>query len=378
MATMLHEKTKGQLKYNFMTFILTWSGLVVLMSMFITIPLTSVFEVVLQISSTEAIWIGSAFSLGYAICCLMYGPLSDKYGRKIFLVCGISLLTVVTFAIGFTDNYFVLLVFRAIQGIAAAAFAPISLVYTAELFPPTKRLTAIGFITSGFLMASVVSQVFGMIVNASLGWQAIFIGLGIIYLVTALLIIFFLPKDHVQHSGEGILRKFIQMKDLFKNPKLCISFVIMFMLLFSLVGMYTILGNYLASEKFGFTEREILYVRALGIIGMLLSIFAGKISNKLGVILSLRSALLVASIALLVMGISSSSIMVILCSLLFVAGIALVVPVNVSLVNENAGTARGSAVLFNAFILFLGASIGPILATKLMESGKLPFIFFYF
>ena len=223
MITMLHEKTKVQLKYNFMTFILSWSGLVILMSIYITIPLTSVFETALQISTTEAVWIGSAFSLCYAICCLIYGPLSDKYGRKIFLVCGISLLTVVTFAIGFTDNYYVLLVLRAIQGIAAAAFAPISLVYTAELFPPNKRLTAIGFISSGFLMASVVSQVFGMVINASLGWQAIFISLGMIYLVTALLVIFFLPKDHIQHSGESILRKFIQMKDLLKNPKLCIS-----------------------------------------------------------------------------------------------------------------------------------------------------------
>ena len=57
------------------------------------------------------------------------------------------------------------------------------------------------------------------------------------------------------------------------------------MLLFSLVGMYTILGSYLASEKFGFTEQQILYVRALGLIGMLTTVFAGKISNKLGIII---------------------------------------------------------------------------------------------
>ena len=129
----LHEKTKVKLKYNFMTFILSWSGLMILMSMFITIPLTSVFMAELKISIDEAVWIGSAFSFCYAICCLIYGPLSDKYGRKIFLVGGISLLTVATFAIGFTDNYYVLLVLRAIQGIAAAAFAPISLVYAGRI-----------------------------------------------------------------------------------------------------------------------------------------------------------------------------------------------------------------------------------------------------
>ena len=93
--------------------------------------------------------------------------------------------------------------------------------------------------------------------------------------------------------------------------------------------------------------------------------------------MSLRSALWLAAIALLVMGIGSSSIIIIICSLLFVAGIALVVPVNISLVNEKAGAARGSAVLFNAFILFLGASVGPMFATRLMELGNYRFSLFY-
>lgn len=38
----------------------------------------------------------------------------------------------------------------------AAAFAPIALVYAGEMFPPHKRLTAVGFISSGLLMAGIV------------------------------------------------------------------------------------------------------------------------------------------------------------------------------------------------------------------------------
>ena len=353
-----------------MAFILSWSGLMVLMSMFITIPLTSVFVTELKISTAESIWIGSAFSLCYAICCLIYGPLSDKYGRKVFLVGGISLLTVATFAIGFTDNYYVLLVLRAIQGIAAAAFAPVSLIYAGVLFPSDKRVTVIGFITAGFLMASVIAQLFGVVIHASLGWQAIFIIHGILYFVTAILVIFFLPKDHVQQQDEHILRKFFQMKDVLKNPNLCLTFFITFMPLFSLVGMYTILGSYLESEEFEFTEQQIFYVRALGLIGMLTTVFAGKIINKLGILMAQRCALVLAAIAIFAMGIGSSSIVIIICSLFFVAGVTLMVPVNISLVGEKAGVARGSAVLFNTFILFLGASVGPMFATRLMEFGN--------
>ena len=65
------------------------------------------------------------------------------------------------------------------------------------------------------------------------------------------------------------------MNDVLKKTNLCLTFFITFMLLFSLVGMYTILGSYLASEKFEFTEQQIFYVRALGLIGMLTTVFAG-------------------------------------------------------------------------------------------------------
>ena len=366
----LHEKTKIKLKYNFMAFILSWSGLMVLMSMFITIPLSSVFMTELNISMEESVWIGTAFSLCYAICCLLYGPLSDKYGRKVFLVSGISLLTVATFAIGFTENYYVLLLLRAVQGIGAAAFAPVSLLYAGGLFPQGKRVTVIGYITAGFLMASVIAQLFGVTIQASFGWQAIFISHGILYFVTAILVIFFLPKDHIQNSDESLLRKFFQMKDVLKKPNLCLTFFITFMLLFSLVGMYTILGSYLASEKFEFTEQQIFYVRALGLIGMLTTVFAGKIINRLGILITQRCALGLASVAIFAMGMGSSSIFIIICSLLFVAGVTLMVPVNISLVSEKAGAARGSAVLFNTFILFLGASVGPMIATRLMEFGN--------
>jgi predicted MFS family arabinose efflux permease len=336
--------------------------------MFVTIPLTLIFVHELHISETSATWIGSIYSLCFATGCLIYGPLSDKYGRKIFLVIGIITLTIGTFITGFIQQFEIVLIMRAIQGFAAAAFAPLSLVYASEIFPVERRLSVTGYITSGFLIAAVVAQVFGIIVNFLYNWQAIFIFLGIIYFITALLVIFYLPKDRVADSENSILSRYIKMKDLFKNPKLCISFFIMFTLYFTLMGMYTLLGRYLQSE-FKFTEENILFVRALGIFSMLACVFAGKAGNRFGVLRLLQWALVLAGISLFLMGFSKIPTLIILFSLLFVAGIACVVPLNISLVVKNSGAARGSAVLFNAFSLFLGASIGPLVASLLIQGG---------
>ena len=368
LEAVFHEKTKKQVRQNLMAFILAWSGLVVLMSLYITLPLTDTFTAFFHISEANAVWSGSAFSFCYALCCLIYGPIADKVGRKPFLVVGITLLTLSTLLIGLVDHYEFLILLRIIQGLAAAAFAPVSLVYTAEVFSSQKKVAVIGYIVSGFLMASVVAQVFAIMINNTMGWKAIFLILGLLYLGTALAVIFFLPKDQVKREQPNIWLKYWEMGSLFKNGQLVISFVITFMLLFSLVGMYTILGSFLVAQPLGFTANQVLGVRAIGIVGVLTSVFSGSIAGRLGYVTALRIALLLATVSLFVIGISDSIYLIVSSSLLFVAGIALIVPVNISLVNRNAGEERGIAVLVNAFILFLGASAGPILATKLTDT----------
>ncbi|QCR32719.1 MFS transporter [Lysinibacillus sp. SGAir0095] len=349
------------------TLILTFAGLTILMSMYITIPLTATWISEFSINETEAIWLSSAFSLCYAFSSLIYGPLSDRLGRKVFLVSGITFLTLITILCAFVKNYELLLILRILQAAGASAFVPISLVYIADVLPPENRLKTLGFVSSSFLIASVVAQVFSVLVEDALGWNYIFLLLGAFYLITTILTIFCLPKEKRVVQDISIFESFINIKNLFLNRSLCISFLISLMLLFSLIGMYTILGTYLAEAPFHFTNDQILTVRGIGLISVVTSLFASNITKKFGVNRSVRGSLLIASLSLFLMGISQSPLLSILFSLFFVACIALLVPVNISLINKNGAAQRGTAILFNAFILFVGASFGPMLATLLME-----------
>ncbi|HWK21641.1 MAG TPA: MFS transporter [Ureibacillus sp.] len=362
----MNEHKLNRFSYPLITIILTWAGLTILMSMYITIPLTSVWVTELGINETKAAWLSSAFALCYAFSSLIYGPLSDRFGRKIFLVSGISFLTIITFLCSMFDNFAVLLILRILQAVGASAFVPISLVYIADVLPLEKRLKTLGYVTSSFLIASVVAQVFSTIVEASLGWHYIFIILSVFYLITTILTIFYLPKEDKVKQPGSVLSNFINIKNLFVNRALCISFLISFMLLFSLIGMYTILGSFLSSSPFYFSDQQILGVRGIGLVAVITSLFANALTNKFGVIRSVKVSLLIASLSLLLMGISPNPIFAVIFSLFFIACIAFLVPVNISLINKNAASQRGTAILFNAFILFVGASFGPMLATQLM------------
>ena len=362
----MHKNNLEQVNSPLITFILTWAGLTILMSMYITIPLTATWIAEFAINETKAIWLSSAFALCYAFSSLIYGPLSDRFGRKIFLVYGISFLTIITILCSIIDNYALLLILRILQAAGASAFVPISLVYIADVLPPEKRLKTLGFVSSSFLIASVVAQVFSTIVQATLGWHFIFLILGVFYLITSLLTIFYLPKETREKQDTSILTNFINIKNLFLNRSLCISFLISFMLLFSLIGMYTILGTFLSAAPFSYTEDQILVVRGIGIGAVVTSLFANRITIKFGEIRTVQASLMIGCVSLFLMGISPNPTLAILFSLIFIACIAMLVPVNISLINKNGSAQRGTAILFNAFILFVGASFGPILATQLM------------
>ena len=362
----MNKENIKAINYPLITFILTFAGLTILMSMYITIPLTAAWISEFSINESKAIWLSSAFSLCYAVSSLFYGPLSDRFGRKIFLVYGITFLTIITIICGFVENYELFLVLRILQAMGASAFVPISLVYIADVLPPEMRLKTLGFVSSSFLIASVVAQVFSTIVQKTLGWHYIFVLLGVFYLITTILTIFFLPKENRVTNENSLLKNFLDIRKLFLNRSLCISFLISYMLLFSLIGMYTILGTYLSAAPFNFTDDQILLVRAIGLIAVITSLFANIITNKFGVVRSVKGSLLIAALSLFLMANSLSPILSILFSLLFIACIALLVPVNISLININGASQRGTAILFNAFVLFVGASLGPMLATQLM------------
>lgn len=78
----LDYKLKSGLNYRLMTAVLFWCGLIVMASMYLTIPLISVFSTSFNLSPNEAAWTSTIFCLFFAAGCLIYGPLSDRYGRK--------------------------------------------------------------------------------------------------------------------------------------------------------------------------------------------------------------------------------------------------------------------------------------------------------
>ncbi|MFB6362810.1 MFS transporter [Paenibacillus elgii] len=62
--------------------ILFFSGLTIMSSFYATISLISVCSKEFSVPEGQAVWTSSLFTFSFAIGCLVFGPLSDRIGRK--------------------------------------------------------------------------------------------------------------------------------------------------------------------------------------------------------------------------------------------------------------------------------------------------------
>lgn len=362
------DKRSSPKNYPLMTAILLWCALVVVSSLYITLPMVSVFASTFKVTPEIATWTSSAFSFAYAVGFLFFGPLSDQYGRKQLMLAGLVAMLFITPLLGLMTSLSGLIALRAVQGLAAATFGPSALAYVVEMFPLERRVTTVGFVSTGFLMAGITGQIFSSFISQNLGWPYVFYLLGALYCLSAILLYSFLPKGEARGTNASVLTPFRQMVAILFRKPLFFCYVITVTLLLSFVGMYTTLGNYLPQAPFALTANQILTVRAAGILGMILSPFAGRLVARYGLKPVMRAGLILSAAGLAAVGISSSLPVLIGMSIVFVAGISITVPTMISLIGSLAGEARGAAVTLYTFILFIGATLGPITALNLQKT----------
>ena len=349
--------------------ILALTGLVVVSELYVSIPLVPTMQQLFGVSQAQASWLGTAFGLAFAGGFLVFGPLSDRYGRKTILIPGLFALALSTLAVGFSPSYKVLIGLRVVQGIAAATFGPTAIAYLGEVLPASIRTTGIAVVTTGFLVAGIVGQVYADAVARAAGWEWVFWGLAAVYGVFVVFL-YTLPQSDgaAGESAPSLLAVYARMGRLLGNRVLLAAYGVAFTLLFTFVGMYSGLAPYLQTT-FGISPEQLLLVRVAGIPGMILSPLAGRLVARYGSGRVVIGGLVLAAGGLGLEAIAGSLAVLVIGSVVFVTGIAAAVPSLIEFIGEKASSARGAAVSLYTCILFIGASLGPLVTTGLQSVG---------
>lgn len=129
----------------------------------------------LHIPSSREQWVVSAYSLTFGCFLLVFGRLADVYGKRRIYLAGSAWLTVITIIIPFLRNEVAFDLFRALQGMGAAANVPTAIGILGSTFGPGKRkYFAFAFYAGGAPLGAVFGNILGGVLGEYMSWQWIF------------------------------------------------------------------------------------------------------------------------------------------------------------------------------------------------------------
>ena len=339
------------------------TALLVLTQLYAAIPLLAPISADLHGNATVAL--STAFSLTYALGFLIWGPVSDHYGRRRTMALALGILTVSTGCCALAPSLPALAALRAIQGLSASGFAPVALAYLSEALAPPRRAGAIGAMSTSFLVAGIVGQVLASLVALHLGWRWFFPLCGGL-LAVALAAVLAVVHDAAHASGpsgSSLRGQFASLGRLALRPAVLALSLAHVTLLMVFVAMYTGIGGHL--ESLGMRPSTIILIRLAALPAMFLSLGAGRFAARRSWAQIARLGFGVSALGMLGEALLAGSLAgLVTASVVYVAGVALAAPAMISLYGQVSAPNRGSGMALNGFILFVGTSAGPLLATS--------------
>lgn len=131
-------------------------------------------ELGLAADSTAVAGLITAYFVGLAMGQLVYGPVSDRYGRRPVLFAGYALYAVGALASILAPTLTSLLIARVLWGIGAAGPRVVTLAAIRDRYSGEQMSRAMSFVMAVFILVPVVAPTLGAAIAAVLPWRAIF------------------------------------------------------------------------------------------------------------------------------------------------------------------------------------------------------------
>ncbi len=138
----------------------------------------------------------SVYMVGFALSQTIFGPISDRFGRKPTIMIGTSIYLVASVACALATTVEQLIVFRLFQSIGAAAAPVVARAVVRDMFTREEAARMYSVVTTVVAIAPVVAPVLGGFIVVWLGWRANFWVLTGFGASAMLLVIVMLPETN--------------------------------------------------------------------------------------------------------------------------------------------------------------------------------------
>ncbi len=319
-----------------------------------------------------------AYFLGLALGQLIYGPLSDRIGRKTPLYFGLALYVVASLLCIFASNEWSLIAARILQAVGGCVGVVIARAAIRDRLDMQASAQAFASMMIVMGIAPVIAPSLGAIVLKFFAWQAVFGFLTMIGLICLVCVHFFFKESlPLEHRLKLNVAQIIQLYgSIFKDPSFkwpmlagCFSGGILFCYISSSAAVLM--------DDFGLTQQQFAYAFGLNAFGiMLLSTLNKKLGHQFSVMSRLKIGgiiqLIGASILFVAGFIGHSPLWVVLMGMFWaVAGIGFTGPNAMALAMSEQGAQAGTASAIMGSMQFACGLLGGVILNFLIWNSLL-------
>ena len=230
------------------------------------------------ISPAEAGLSVSVVVLALAVGAWVWGPLSDRYGRRRAILLASGLLVLPTIATGLAPTFPVLLLFRALQGLCMPGLLTVGVPYVMEAFGPAVGGLAMGSYVAALVAGGLLGRVGVALLSAAFGWRWAVGGIAVLPAAGMLVMRVALPSVPLATRSES---RRAGLRSQLRNPRLLQAIAVGSGLFFTFVGTFSYVVFRLERPPFGYgtaTGSLVFLLWVTGVAGP----FVGRLADRIG------------------------------------------------------------------------------------------------
>lgn len=151
----------------------------------------------------------SAYMFGYGLGEIIFGPLSDKLGRRKPLLLGVVIYVISTFFAIFSPTFWIILLLRFIQSVGAASTRVVATSVIRDKFSGHSMAEIMSLIMMLFMSIPILAPGIGQILLLIGSWQTIFLAMLIMGVIVGLWAFLILPETFLMENRRSLSKESI-------------------------------------------------------------------------------------------------------------------------------------------------------------------------
>jgi DHA1 family multidrug resistance protein-like MFS transporter len=340
-------------------------------------PIIPIYAVDLGATGVTLGFIIAAFSVSQGALQPVVGNLSDRKGRKRFLVAGLSIYAVVGIAYTLATSVEQLILIRLFNGVGSAMIAPIVMAYIGDLAPAGQEGKYMGMLNVALFAGIGAGPMLGGVFRDVLGINSTFYAMSALTAASLGLILAFLPPQRSDRRTQVTTGLLTKLRRMLRNRRVVGVLLPRMGTMIIMIPTLAFLPI-LMDQLMGATGIEIgIVISARTIVNAGLQTPFGRMADRHSKVALILTGCLIASICVFLMPFAADFLQLVLLSVCMGIGEALVWPtLGAIAVEEGHRYGQGSIMGVFNLAMSVGILIGSLVAGSFMDLFGLQYVFY--